>query len=63
MTGIDEVGAAIVHGDASSMTLWYVVLGIFLTVVGSLVLFYRLATQKAEEEAIDKFLEEHEVFR
>ncbi|MBL4634106.1 MAG: hypothetical protein JKY56_09545 [Kofleriaceae bacterium] len=63
MTGLDEVGTAALHGDASSMTLWYVVLGIFLTVVGALVLLYRLATQKADEEAIDKFLEEHEVFR
>ncbi len=63
MTGFDEVGTTALHVDVNSMTLWYVVLGIFLTAVGTLVLLYRLTMQKADEEAIDKFLEEHEVFR
>ena len=63
MTGIDGVSSPLVHGDANSMALWYAALGIFLTILAALVLLYRLTARKAEEEAIDTFLEEHEVFR
>lgn len=49
------------HGDAHSTAVWYVALGIFLMSSIVLALVFRYFKRRADEEEIDRFLEEHDL--